>query len=224
MSNPQVENGYLQIANELYEALARIRIPGEARQVFDVIVRRTYGWGKKTDIISLSTFSKLTGLPRPNVVRAIKKLIIINIITVIKKDNTSSVSYGVQKHYEEWKVLSKKIPLLSKTIIGVIQSDNKVLSKAITAPIHSIGIGSKTIKENKEKKEHFLDYVLLTSTEHQKLIKRFGKSYTEDYIERLNNYIGRIGVKTADKKNKSHYHTILSWLRKDNITRPKWDE
>lgn len=47
MANPQCENGFTKIANELMEALAKIRIPGEARQVLDVIFRQTYGWNKK---------------------------------------------------------------------------------------------------------------------------------------------------------------------------------
>jgi len=37
MANPQLVDGYTRIDNALLDALARIRIPGEARQVFDVI-------------------------------------------------------------------------------------------------------------------------------------------------------------------------------------------
>ena len=47
MANPQKENGYTSIANDIVEALAGIRIPGEARQCLDVILRKTYGWNKK---------------------------------------------------------------------------------------------------------------------------------------------------------------------------------
>ena len=50
MVSPQWENGYTKIANEILESLARIRINGEARQVLDVIIRKTYGYGKKTEI------------------------------------------------------------------------------------------------------------------------------------------------------------------------------
>ena len=38
MANPQTENGYTKIANEIMEALAHIRIPGEAMQVLLVIL------------------------------------------------------------------------------------------------------------------------------------------------------------------------------------------
>jgi len=46
------------------------------------------------------------------------------------------------------------------------------------------------------------------------LTERLGQALTTDYIERLDNYIGSKG-----KKYKSHYHTILSWVRKDEAQR-----
>ena len=60
-------------------------------------------------------------------------------------------------------------------------------------------------------KERFLDFVLLTKEEHQKLLQKFGGA-AEGKIERLNNYIGSTG-----KKYKSHYHTILNWSAKDEV-------
>lgn len=62
-------------------------------------------------------------------------------------------------------------------------------------------------------KEKYLDFVLLTKDEHNKLSERFGLEYTSSSIERLNNYIGSKG-----KKYKSHYHTILSWANKNGDT------
>lgn len=63
-------------------------------------------------------------------------------------------------------------------------------------------------------KQRHLDYVLLSDTEHQKLKERLNGK-TDDYISRLNNYIGQIGVKAAAEKYRSHYHTILNWHAKD---------
>lgn len=121
MASPQIENGYTRIANELMEAFAAIRIPGEARQVVDVIIRKTYGYNKKNDYISLSQFANLTGMKRPTVARALKKALLMG---VIKKDNTYPASYCINKDFSTWKVLSKKITVLSKKIMGVIKKDN----------------------------------------------------------------------------------------------------
>ena len=81
METPQLEDGYVRIANKIMEALARIRIPGESRQVLDAIIRKTYGWGKTKDKISLSQFVKMTGLKKVTVCKAISKLKQMNIIT-----------------------------------------------------------------------------------------------------------------------------------------------
>lgn len=81
MANPQIENGYTRIANEIMDALAKIRIPGQARQVLDFILRKTYGWNKKTDMISLSQFVEGTGLSKVAVCKGINKLLGMNIIT-----------------------------------------------------------------------------------------------------------------------------------------------
>jgi phage replication O-like protein O len=128
MASPQTENGYTKIANELLEALAKIRLSGEETQVFLALLRKTYGFQKKTDTISLSQFVEATGINKPNVCRAIKRLIEKNII--IKKDNAGITSYSIQKNYTKWKPLSKKI-MLSKKIRGVIKKDNLPLSKKI---------------------------------------------------------------------------------------------
>ena len=130
MANPQKENGYTAIANEIMEFLCHYRIPGEERQIFDTIVRKTYGFNKCEDIISLSQFVEATGIKKPNVVGAINSLLSKKIIVVIQKDNEAAKVYKINKNYEQWKSLSKKITL-SKRITSVIQTDNASLSKRI---------------------------------------------------------------------------------------------
>ena len=125
MVNPQVENGYIRIAIAIYEALSRIRISGEARQVLDVVIRKTYGYQKKEDIISLSQFALSTGLKQPTVAKAMRKLLSMNLIT--KKDNGK---VGLQKNFDLWKPLPKKITL-PKKIIGLTKKDNKSLPKKV---------------------------------------------------------------------------------------------
>lgn len=110
--NPQLEDGYTPIANELLDALSKIRIPGEAGQCLHFIIRKTYGYGKKEDWIALSQFVEGTNLLKPTVSRALRKLLDMNMI--IKKDNSIGVNYGLQKNYDKWKPLSKKITVIKK--------------------------------------------------------------------------------------------------------------
>jgi hypothetical protein len=67
----------------------------------------------------------------------------------------------------------------------------------------------KDIK-GKDIKIKYLEFVLLTPEEYTKLIVDFGQEGADDYIARLNDYIGSKG-----DKYKSHYHTILNWARQD---------
>lgn len=130
MASPQKENGHLGIANEIIEALTRIRISGEEWQCLLVILRKTWGWQKKQDAIPLSQFCLATGMKKPNVCRALRKLLSKKIIDIIKKDNTDMAIYRVNKDFDTWNPLSKKTTL-SKKIMPVIKKDNESLSKKI---------------------------------------------------------------------------------------------
>lgn len=123
MANPQIENGYIKISIELFEALIRSRIPGEARQCLDLIIRKTYGWKKKEDEISFKQFTLHTGIKRPNVIRSVKILEKLNLIG-IKRDTNNANIYRINKDYSKWKIVSK-------VIHGGIKSDNLTVSKAI---------------------------------------------------------------------------------------------
>ncbi len=136
MANPQLENGYIRISTEIWEALTKIRIPGEAMNVFMAIIRKTYGWNKKEDRIALSQLSEMSGLKKPNVLRAIHKLESMNLISVIKKDNDYIPNYCFNKNYEKWKPLSKKITT-------VIKKDNSVIKLATTINTKSINTITK---------------------------------------------------------------------------------
>lgn len=130
MANPQCENGYTKIANELLEALCHIRINGEARQVLDVIIRKTYGFNKKQDSISLSQFSLMTGLKRPTICKAIAKLKKMNLIIITQKDNSKATIFRFNKDFDSWEALPKKITL-PKKIMRLTQKDNASLPKKI---------------------------------------------------------------------------------------------
>jgi phage replication O-like protein O len=108
MANPQRENGHTRIANEIMDALVRTRIPGEARQVLDFIIRKTYGYSKKLDYISTSQIMEATALTRKATEKARGKLREMNIITTHKKEGSQILGYSFNKDYETWKLPPKK--------------------------------------------------------------------------------------------------------------------
>lgn len=70
------ENNFTQIPNGILEAIAASRpFPWGSAKCLFLIVRKTFGFHKECDTISLSQFSKATGLTRPHVSRALSWLI-----------------------------------------------------------------------------------------------------------------------------------------------------
>lgn len=111
MASPQKENGHIDIANEIADRLATIRIPGREMQVLWVIFRKTWGWHKKTDTISQSQFAKSTGIARRHIGRLLEGLLEKALIT--KNGDSFICEYGIQKDWEQWK-LSPKMVIVTK--------------------------------------------------------------------------------------------------------------
>ena len=95
---------------------------------------------------------------------------------------------------------------------SVSKPDNKLVSKPDT-------LNKPNQSKPDQLKECYGDFVTLTSDERIKLRERLGEADTVRYIERLNEYIGQIGQKAANKRYRSHYHTILSFYRRDSEKR-----
>ncbi|RJQ29186.1 hypothetical protein C4571_02000 [Candidatus Parcubacteria bacterium] len=154
MASPQVENGYIRIATELWAALVRARIPGEARQVFDSIIRKTYGFNKKEDVISLSQFAKDTGLSRIAVFRAVSKLQTMRLITVTKKGNRSANEYAINKDHSQWQLLPKKV------IETVSKKDNSHGSSVNILDTTVSKKGNKSVSKNVAHNRHNKHYTI----------------------------------------------------------------
>lgn len=83
MESIQFKNGFTRISNELLEALMKIKISSESMNLFHAILRKTYGYNKKSADISNIELQKFTGLSRNSIHRARKNLIKLNMIRVL---------------------------------------------------------------------------------------------------------------------------------------------
>ena len=141
-SVPQIENGHIDIANELVEALAKTQLTGYESRVLWALWRMTWGYvekNKKGQLIykvnnkghrqplkivrakiSSTKWERLTGLEKGNISKTLKRLCKRNI--VVKNDNKyKSITWEFQKHYKQW---------LSWDF--VIQNDNKIFVVRMT--------------------------------------------------------------------------------------------
>lgn len=142
---PELEDGFIRIATELFEALIAIRIPGEPRQVFDFILRKTYGYQKTVDSISLTQISLATKIGKSNTARALRKLLNMRLVVMVDNNPLSNMTtktrkYKINKYYSQWQPLSRKTTAGQ----GVVNNDDKKVSNMTT---------TKDIKDKDKRKD-----------------------------------------------------------------------
>ena len=234
MANPQLQNGYTRIANELLEAICRLNISGNELRILLFIVRRTYGFNKSSTNISLTEISEATGVRKNHVSRALKKLSDLKIIKRQTFSGTKSQSISIVKNYEEWTVENcTELPL--PKMVTVTKNGNPTVTKNGNPTVTKNGNptvtknGNPTYKENikenikdKEKESYSLKpyghfkNVLLTNDEYEQLIYDYGEQDTERYIDKVDNWVELKGKEKAD-----YCATIRSWMEKDGVE--KWN-
>lgn len=104
MATPQAEDGHVRIANDLYEALMCVALPGRAKDVFSAILRETWGWGKKQAQVSSRRIEALTGIRDGHVREVLAQLVAANMLIRIASPRGKTTTWAVQKDYERWRV------------------------------------------------------------------------------------------------------------------------
>ena len=103
MANPQAENGHTDIAHEVLEALIIAKLTGPQWSVAMMVLRKTWGWKKKADHISLSQFSTSTGLPRRTISRSLSSLERSKIL-VPQRSPGRMTEWSFNKDWETWEL------------------------------------------------------------------------------------------------------------------------
>lgn len=92
---------FTMIPNKALEHLAKVKLsPNESRTVM-ALNRKTYGFQKDEDRISISQFQDMTRLERKRQIEALKSLVKKRIIL---KETGSINSYALNENYAEWVV------------------------------------------------------------------------------------------------------------------------
>lgn len=104
----QVENGnFTRIVNPLIEELIKLPFKGCELAIALHIIRKTYGFQKKEDEISISQFEEAIQRGRPTVVKALKNLQLVNVVKLVKVGNISGRSsvWTINKYTDTWKLV-----------------------------------------------------------------------------------------------------------------------
>ena len=191
MANPQKENGFTAIANEVLEQLVKLRIPPSEKDILMLVIRKTYGYQKKQDRISLTQFELGTGLSRVTVVKALKNLSARGLLV------KSGLLLGFNKNYETWGVVKAGILVKSSNIFG--KGGYTKTSK-----------GGYTYKRKKEMTKEISKTKVLQSGEWNNLIDGF-KEINPFYEEFYKNKTERKALE--DMASKIGYEKLLATIQ-----------
>lgn len=106
IGNPQIEDGHTRIANELLEAITRFDFSKRQLKVVLFVIRKTYGYNKKVDQMSISQISAGTGLNHSATVNAVNELVELGVVS--KQYGQHAQLIGLIKKYQTWGVVSKQ--------------------------------------------------------------------------------------------------------------------
>ena len=111
MANPQKEDGYVGIANELFEAIyMKFDFTKRQLRILSAIIRHSYGWNRNKCSLSLREISSQTGIDFRHVSSALQELIEMSVLFVEGFQNEKR-TYILNKDYDTWSV--------TKTVTGV---------------------------------------------------------------------------------------------------------
>jgi phage replication O-like protein O len=204
MESPQVENGHVKIANELYEAMLKIKLSDYEHRILGAIIRKTYGWNKKQDWISHSQLSELTSILPHHCARTITKL--KNKKIIIKKDGLTTIN----KHYSEWLIPKQVLPIqvIPKQVLGGTQTGFDGVPKQVHT---KDTITKDTItKDIKHPMVFYFQGELLKIPlkNHESFLKAYPEiNFVQEYLK-MDAWL----IANPEKMKKNHARFALNWL------------
>ena len=153
-SGPQVEGGHVRIANELYDAILEKLNSYRHLKVALAIVRKTYGYRKKEDDLTVSQLAKLTGIHRNNVGKALTELEEAGVINPVRPGEHGLI-IGINKHHEEWATDDKKARGPGRQSIKTLHDGNQNVasrqSKQCIEAIKTLHDGNQNVASRQSK-------------------------------------------------------------------------
>lgn len=179
MANPERREGFFKISNEAAERLAQTNLTGDESRCLWVILRRTLGWQKTEDRISLSQFAKLTGRRRQRCWTALKSLREQCIITVTASRCSQILSYAFQKDCSKWKVLHQAVTVTG----GMLQPSHQAVTELSQQAVTTSTKDSKDILQKTKTLGGEKSAATLLSEKDRKFKARFHREL-EDWVIR----------------------------------------
>lgn len=112
MASPQLENGHLRIAYEVWEHVCRQDLNGAEFRVVGCILRHSWGWKRKECELSISTIAEWCDLSERAVSKAAASLEARNMVKATRGSGRGNLTkWTFNKDWESWKRTNNCSPL-----------------------------------------------------------------------------------------------------------------
>lgn len=210
MSTPQLENGYVRIANELLDALCKQKLSGAEFNVLLFIIRQTYGYNKKEQKMTIKYIAIGTNTLERTVKRALEKLIKNNIIFSKSAYSTAPKFYSLNKHYKLW--LSDK-------------NDTKLVTKLSRPKCHQVSdkndtnVSDKNDTPNKDRyiKTEIKTECVYTPTLENVILFFADRGFSEEQAKRFYDYNDALGWSVNGTKIKKWQVFAERWIEQERV-------
>ena len=208
-TNPQLEDGFIQIAtgkreNDILMALIKQRLNATQYQIIFLVIRKTWGFKKKEDWISLTQFENYLSKSRASVCKEIKHLVNNNLL-VKKSIQGVRASYGINKDFLQWKQLVKKNRLANKTLLTDKQNKTQPVNKTIPTK-------ENITKETIQKKYSSIKNLNQTTLEEIANKYKVPLSFVKSKLDDMTNWLESKG-----KKYKNYKAALSNWVKTDAL-------
>ena len=143
-SSPQVEDGFTRIANELLDAVIAEKFSARQYAVVLAVMRKTYGFNKKTDDIGLSQIEKMTGVFKSHLSVTVRELSDMRVL--LRTQGRFGHKLSINKHYKQWGVTETVTGGVTVSVT-VTNSVTGGVTDSVTTPVTE----SVTTKDNHPK-------------------------------------------------------------------------
>ncbi len=126
--NPQCEDGYRRIENNVFKNLLIQGMTGSEWAVCMAVIDKTYGFEKLSDFISYKQLADITNFNRRTVIDAVKSLIRRRLLVVVQGPPVNQILFN--KHYDTWVVVQR--PLVVHRVAGGGAEGSKVVVQKVT--------------------------------------------------------------------------------------------
>lgn len=230
MANPQIENGYTAVANEILDHLYKQPLNGTELKVIMCILRYTFGFQRKSHKLSATFIAKWGNCDLRTVKRALKKLQQDRVIIYINSEQRGvTAELMFNKDYEQWctggqNVTSGENDTGGQNVTGVVGKMTPELVGKMTP--------KKIKKENKNIKTKYYDDFFEKvwksyprkvgkSAVTQKTKKELYEAGEEVVLGAVNSYIAEIQENGTVEKYIMHGSTFFNTRWRDYIKEPE---